>query len=66
MKKKEHFEVILEDINFKLDLLLQKFGYLSLKIDKYSIDFNKCFDEMNEFLKRMLNVNNNDLSKMIE
>ena len=56
MKKNEHFEVILEDINSKLSLLLEKLENLAHKIDKYNIDFNKQIDEMNEFLKKKLNV----------
>ena len=56
MKKKEHFEVILEDINSKLSLLLEKLENLGHKIDEYNIDFNKQIDEMNEFLKKRLNI----------
>lgn len=56
MNKKEHFEVILEDINSKLSLLLEKLENLGHKIDKYNIDFNKQIDEMNEFLKKRLSV----------
>ena len=56
MKNKEHFEVILEDINFKLSLLLEKLENLGHKIDKYNIDLNKQIDEMNKFLKKKLSV----------
>ena len=56
MKNKEHFEVILEDINSKLSLLLEKLGNLGHKIDKYNIDLNKQIDEMNKFLKKRLSV----------
>ena len=56
MKKKEHFEVILEDINSKLSLLLEKLEDLGHKIDEYNVDYNKQIDEMNEFLKKKLNV----------
>ncbi|PKP59865.1 hypothetical protein CVT91_06065 [Candidatus Atribacteria bacterium HGW-Atribacteria-1] len=56
MKKKEHFEVILEDINFKLSLLLEELENLAHKVDKYNIDSNKQIDEMNEFLKRRLST----------
>jgi len=56
MKKKEQFEVILEDINSKLSLLLGELENLAHKIDKYNIDTNKQIDEMNEFLKKRLNV----------
>lgn len=56
MKKKEHFEVILEDINSKLSLLLEKLEDLGHKIDEYNVDYNKQIDEMNEFLKKRLNV----------
>ena len=41
MKKKEHFEVILEDINSKLSLLLEKLENLGHKIDEYNVDYNK-------------------------
>lgn len=53
---KEHFEVILEDINSKLSLLLKKLENLGHKIDEYNIDLKKQINEMNEFLKRKLNV----------
>jgi len=56
MKKKEHFEVILEDINSKLSLLLEKLENLGHKIDEYNVDYNKQIDEMNEFLKKRLNL----------
>ena len=56
MKKKESFEVILEDINSKLDLLLEKLENLGNKIDEYNIDFNKQINEMNEFFKKRLNL----------
>ena len=56
MNKKEHFEVILEDINSKLDLVFENFQSLGHKIDKYNIDFSKQIDEMNEFLKKRLSV----------
>jgi len=56
MNKKEHFEVILEDINSKLSLLLEKLENLGHKIDKYNINFNKQIDEMDEFLKKRLSV----------
>ena len=56
MKNKEHFEVILEGINSKLSLLLEKLENLGHKIDKYNIDLNKQIDEMNKFLKKRLSV----------
>ena len=56
MKKEEHFEVILEDINSKLDLLLERLENIGNKIDEYNIDFNKQISEMNEFLKKRLNL----------
>jgi len=56
MKKKEHFEVILEDINSKLSLLLEKLEDLGHKIDEYNVDYNKQIDEMNEFLKKRLSI----------
>ena len=56
MKKKEHLEVLLEDINSKLDLVFENFQSLGDKIDKYNIDFIKQIDEMNEFLKKKLNI----------
>ena len=54
--KKERFEVILEDINSKLDLLLERLENIGNKIDEYNIDFNKQISEMNEFLKKRLNL----------
>jgi len=56
MNKKEHFEVILEDINSKLDLVFEIFQSLGHKIDKYNIDFSKQIDEMNEFLRRIVKI----------
>ena len=44
MKKKEHFEVILEDINSKLDLVFENFQSLGDKVDEYNIDLNKQID----------------------
>jgi len=61
MKNKEHFEVILEDINSKLSLLLEKLGH---KIDKYNIDLNKQIDEMNKFLKKVKRKDD-DLNKLV-
>jgi len=51
MKKKEHFEVILEDINSKLDLVFENFQSLSDKIDENKIDSDKRDDETNRLLK---------------
>ena len=56
MKKKEHFEVILEDMNSKFDLVFENFQSLGHKINKYNRDFNKQIDEMNEFLRRIVNI----------
>jgi len=56
MKKKEHLEIILEDMNSKLSLVLEELENLAHKIDKYNIDSNKQIDEMNEFLKRSLST----------
>jgi hypothetical protein len=56
MVKKEHFEIILEDINSKLDLVFDNFQSLRDKINEYNIDYNKQIDEMNEFLKKRLNL----------
>jgi len=49
--KKEHFEVILEDINSKLDLVFENFQSLNHKIDQNKIDSDKRNDETNELLK---------------
>jgi len=49
--KKEHFEVILEDINSKLDLVFENFQSLSDKIDENKIDSDKRDDETNRLLK---------------
>lgn len=54
--KKEHLEVMLEDMNSKLNLVLEELENLAHKIDKYNIDSNKQIDEMNEFLKKRLNI----------
>jgi len=51
MSKKEHFEVILEDINSKLDLVFENFQSISDKIDENKIDSNKRNDETNKLLK---------------
>ena len=51
MKKKEHFEVILEDINSKLDLVFENFQSLNHKIDQNKIDSDKRNDETNKLLK---------------
>ena len=54
--KKEHFEIILEDMNSKFDLVFENFQSLSDKIDENKIDSDKRNDEMNEFLKKRLNI----------
>ena len=36
--EKEHFEVILEDINSKFNLLLENFQNLRDKMDEYNLD----------------------------
>jgi hypothetical protein len=51
MKKKEHFEVILEDINSKLDLVFENFQSLGDKTDQNKIDSDKRNDETNKLLK---------------
>ena len=51
MKKKEDFEVILEDINSKLDLVFENFQSLGDKIDENKIDSDKRNDETNKLLK---------------
>jgi len=51
MKKKEHFEVILEDINSKLDLVFENFQSLGDKIDQNKIDSDKRTEETNKLLK---------------
>ena len=51
MKKKEHFEVILEDINSKFDLVFENFQSLREKIDENKIDSDRQNDETNKLLK---------------
>jgi hypothetical protein len=51
MSKKEHFEVILGDINSKLDLVFENFQSLMDKIDENKIDSDKRNDETNKLLK---------------
>jgi len=51
MKKKEHFEVILESINSKLDLVFENFQSLNHKIDQNKIDSNNQNGETNKLLK---------------
>jgi len=51
MKNKEHFEVILEDINSKLDLVFENFQNLRDKIDENKIDSDKRNDETNKLSK---------------
>jgi len=51
MKKKEHFEVILKEINSKLDLVFENFQSLGDKIDENKIDSDKRNDETNKLLK---------------
>lgn len=51
MEKKEHFEVILEDINSKLDLVFKNFQSLERKIDQNKIDSDNRNDETNRLLK---------------
>jgi len=62
MKKKEHFEVILEDINSKLDLVFENFQSLGDKIDQNKIDSDNRNDETNKLLKFAYN----DLDKKIQ
>ena len=62
MKKKEHFEVILEDINSKLDLVFENFQSLNHKIDQNKIDLDNRNDETNKLLK----FAHNDLDKKIQ
>jgi len=51
MKKEEHFGVILEDINSKLDLVFENFQSLNHKIDENKIDSDRRNDETNKLLK---------------
>ena len=51
MKKKEHLEVILEDMNSKFDLVFENFQSLRHKIDENKIDSDKRNDETNKLLK---------------
>ena len=51
MKKEEHFGVILEDINSKLDLVFENFQSLNHKIDQNKIDSDNRNDETNKLLK---------------
>ncbi|OIP72906.1 hypothetical protein AUK42_01630 [Candidatus Atribacteria bacterium CG2_30_33_13] len=51
MKKKEYFEVILEDMNSKFDLVFENFQNLRDKIDENKIDSDKRNDETNKLLK---------------
>jgi len=51
MSKKEHFEVILEDINSKLDLVFENFQSLNHKIDQNKINLDNQNDETNKLLK---------------
>ena len=62
MNKKEHFGVILEDINPKLDLVFENFQSLNHKIDRNKIDSDKRNDETNKLLKFAYN----DLDKKIQ
>lgn len=49
--KKEHLEVILEDMNSKFDLVFENFQSLRDKIDENKIDSDKRNDETNKLLK---------------
>ena len=51
MKKKEHIEVLLEDVNSKLDLVFENFQSLGDKIDQNKFDSDKRNDETNKLLK---------------
>jgi chromosome segregation ATPase len=62
MEKKEHFEVILEDINSKLDLVFENFQNLGGKIDQNKIDSDNRNDETNKLLKFVYD----DLDKKIQ
>ncbi len=62
MNKKEHFGVMLEDINSKLDLVFENFQSLNHKIDRNKIDSDKRNDETNKLLKFAYN----DLDKKIQ
>jgi hypothetical protein len=62
MKKKEYFEVILEEINSKLDLVFEDFQSLGDKIDQNKIDSNNRNDKTNKLLKFAYN----DLDKKIQ
>jgi len=51
MEKKEHFEIILEDMNSKFDLVFENFQSLNHKIDQNKIDSDNRNDETNKLLK---------------
>ena len=49
--KKEHLEIILEDMNSKFDLVLENLQSLRDKIDENKIDADKRDDQTNKLLK---------------
>jgi hypothetical protein len=52
--KKEHFEILMEDVREKLDLILEGHASLDRKIDKVHEDLNEKI-EMNSFKIDALN-----------
>ena len=49
--KKEHFEIILEEMNSKFDLVFENFQSLGDKIDQNKVDSDNRNDETNKLLK---------------
>ena len=49
--KKEHFEIILEEMNSKFDLVFENFQNLGDKIDQNKVDSDNRNDETNKLLK---------------
>ena len=46
--KKDHVEILLEDIRGKLDLVFEGHAMLNNKIDRVAIDLNQKIDDLNE------------------
>ncbi len=49
--EKEHFEIILEDMNSKFSLLLENFQSLRDKMDEYNLDSIRRDEEIKKLLK---------------
>lgn len=61
--KQPHFEVILEDINGKLDAVVESLQLLVTKVDRMDRRLSNVETEMKTF-KSVLRVHNNELKEL--